>query len=276
MSNVFFIVGFVRSGSTALARIMDTASNAHVSIEREPKLLIESRDAYDGKPMDKIAILRAAHQQAIDEARGEGILFGDKNASYLSFIHELVALWNARIVFFYRDGRDAVRSLMDWHKFKAGNIYIREEDGIQGLTVTPEEDPWSYAYLRPRPEEELYHEWKTLPLFEKCAWYWNEYNRIAVSQLQGLPKENVHSIDLSSATVAHMRAVFEFAGLKGFDPAVVENMLGSRINSLRERTGRDNEFPVWQDWDDAHMQAYMHHARPMMEYFGYSSPQDHL
>ena len=273
MSDVLFIVGFVRSGSTALARILDTARNASISIEREPKLLIESRDAYAGKVLDKQSILLSAHQQAIEDTRAQGIVFGDKNASYLPFIPDLVSLWDARIIFLHRDGRDAVRSLMDWHKFKAG-IYVREEDGVPGRTVAPEQDPWSYAYLRPRPGHPLHQEWKTLPLFEKCAWYWNEYNQVAIQQLQGLPDGNVHIIDLSSATVADMRAAFDFAGLEGFDAPRVEGMLGSRINSLQERTGREDEFPTWRYWDDGTMQAFMRHARPMMEYFSYWPGRD--
>jgi hypothetical protein len=42
MSDVFFITGFIRSGTTAFAKILNTYSNAEVFIEQPPKLLIEN------------------------------------------------------------------------------------------------------------------------------------------------------------------------------------------------------------------------------------------
>jgi hypothetical protein len=269
MSGAFFVVGFVRSGSTALARILDTAANAEVSIEIPPKLLIESRDLLLDKLTDPVGVLRAARRRQIDAAAARKLKFGDKNAAYMPFLPYVVEALDAKIVAFYRDGRDAVRSLMDWHEFKAHNLFIRAEDGAPGPDISPEEDPWGYAYLRPLQGDEMASRWPGLNRFEKSAWYWAEYNRLLLERAERLPRSHWIDVNLSTCSAADLARIFDFLGLEGFDAVRTAAMLGAGINSLYERTGVRESFPRWPDWSAARNASFREFAGPMMKRLGY-------
>jgi hypothetical protein len=269
MSDAFLVVGFVRSGSTALARILDTATNADVAIEMPPKLLIESRDLLLGKLTDPVGALRAARQRQIAETTARGMKFGDKNAAYMPFLPYVVEALDAKVVTFCRDGREAVRSLMDWHEFKAQNVYIRAEDGAPGPDISPEDDPWGYAYLRPLPGDDMASRWRTLDRFEKCVWYWAEYNRLLLARTALLPRSHRIDINLSACGAGDLARIFDFLGLDGFDGGRVADMLGAGINSLYERTGIRGRFPAWPDWSIAQNASFREFAGPMMQRLGY-------
>ena len=269
MSDVFFIVGFVRSGTTAFARILDTASNAAVFVEQPPKLLIESRALAKGELADPVSVLRAARQAQVDEVVNQGLKYGDKSVAYMPFIPYLSALWDCKIAFLIRDGRDAVRSLMDWHRFKAHNIYAMKEDGVESGAVLPEQDPWDYSRLRPNPGAALFERWQMMSRFQKCAWYWSTFNALALDNLAKIATERWKMVDVSNSSVETVERIFDFLGLSGFDPQVVQGMLDARINSLFDRTGQADRFPRWPEWSPEQKQSFRELAGEMMTRLGY-------
>lgn len=272
MLDAFFIVGFVRSGSTALAEAFKCAAAAEVHVETAPKLLVEARQMLEGRLEDPARMLRDARSPLIESCRQRGVTFADKNASYMPFIPWLAGdIWNSKIVYFRRDGRDAVRSLMDWHSFKAKNIYIADEDVAGGVPQNPASDPWGYFYLRPTPGDPVFAEWKGMSRFEKCAWYWAEYNRQALASLSKLASDRWIEIDLSAtgSQLDRMAEIFSFLELEGFDAQEVGARLNGRINSLAHRLGIENKFPAWPDWDESLSASFDRYAGDMTRKLGY-------
>ncbi len=269
MSDVFFIIGFVRSGTTAFAKILDTASNAEVFVEHSPKLLIESRELLKGNLPDPISILWSAKHPHISKVVNRKLKYGDKNIAYMPFIPYIITLWDCKIVFLIRDGRDAVRSLIDWHDYKAHNIYTMQEDGEKSGAVLPEKDPWDYSRLRPNLGDPLFKRWKTLNRFQKCAWYWANFNRMALDNLAKIDRKRWMMVDVSNNNVDVVKQIFDFLCLKDFDPKHIKSMLNLRINSLLDRTGRTNRLPQWQDWTHEQTQSFEELAGSMMSRLGY-------
>ncbi len=269
MSDAFFLIGCWRSGTTALAHVLQSATNADLHVEALPKFQVEFRDRFEGRLRDGRPLLRDARQPLIDRATSADMIFGDKNPSYMAFLPELKDLWNCKVVFFVRDGRDVVRSLMDWHDMKAAIIYVREEDGAEGPDPLPEADPWSYCLLRPGSDDPLKGEWKSLDRFEKCAWFWSEYNKAALARLAEWPDDRWLMVDTTGLTPEGSEQVFDFLELKGFDKAKVKKLLNSRINSVEARLGLPDEFPRWTEWDDGLRLRFDRFAAPMMRRLGY-------
>ena len=270
MSDAFLVVGFVPQ------RIDGAGAHSRYGGERG------RLDRAPAQAADRIARspARSAARSRRRPARGaatadrgvsaaEGMKFGDKNAAYMPFLPYVVAALDAKIVTFCRDGRDAVRSLMDWHEFKAHNVYIRAEDGAPGPDMSPEEDPWGYAYLRPLPGDDMASRWPKLDRFEKCAWYWAEYNRLLLERAALLPRSDRIDINLSACGAGDLARVFDFLELEGFDGGRVAEMLGAGINSLYERTGIRGRFPSWPDWSMAQNASFREFAGPMMQRLGY-------
>lgn len=269
MSDIFFITGHGRSGTTAIARILNTATNAEVFVEQPPKLTIESRQLYDGILKDPEKILFESKNQCIQEVLNKGLKYGDKNLTYVTFIPYLLKLWNCKIIFLIRDGRDVVRSSIDFHNLHSKNIYTMAEDEEGSPKTLPDHDPWDYSRLRPLPNDPVYSRWKQLPRFQKVAWKWSKINEIALNYLADVSQEKWMLVDMSSVTVDTIKELFDFLGLTGFDRELIDRMLNKKINSLFEKIKKQSEFPHWNQWDTRTIEEFNEFARDMMKKLGY-------
>ncbi|MFX0203896.1 MAG: hypothetical protein ACFFCW_47980, partial [Candidatus Hodarchaeota archaeon] len=74
---------------------------------------------------------------------------------------------------------------------------------------------------------------------------------------------------VSNSCIKVVEEIFEFLGLMGFDPAVVNTMLSSWINSLLDRTGQADSFPRWQNWSCEQVKSFENFAGRIMARLGY-------
>lgn len=271
MNRTFFLIGFPRSATTALARILDTATNAEVFVEQAPRLRRASIDLLHGRVPDPKRVLREAKSAAIKQTLGRGMLYGDKNPCLLPFVRPLLELWDCRFLYITRDGRDCVTSLINWHRHKAHNIFSSPPDTEPGGVFGPEPDLWDYSRMRPRPGDPLAERWHELDRFEKCAWYWNAFNEEALRRFGELPPERWMRLDASGMDAQALEGVFSFLGLEGFDGEKIDTMLNRRINSVEDRTGNTGDFPGYAGWTEEQTRRFWHRARPMMRRLGYGA-----
>jgi len=267
-NRVFFIVGCGRSGTTSLTRILDTASNAEVFVEQEPKLCIDSRIKYQfGMNLSDEYIMKSK-KDAIRNTHKNNLVYGDKNPNFLFFIDELIANFDSKFVFVFRDGRDVVRSMMDWDAH--GKVhYGRFEDDTSSHVTQPEENFWDFARLRPREGEAFYADWRSLSKFEKLSWYWNKYNELLLDKMQGLDKNRYIKVNMTGIDADAVKKIFDFLGLEEFDEGIVATLLTSRINSIKENWNTQDMFPKWKEWDTFLRSRFDRFARPMMTTLGY-------
>ena len=268
LSNIFFIIGCWRSGTTALAQLLQMAGNAKVFVEAEPKLAFESRELREGRLLDPLGTFMDARQGLIAETHGKGLKYGEKNATLLEFVTSLASNGDCRFVLAVRDGRDVVRSLLDWRRFRPV-IYGQKEDGASLVDSRESNDPWAYYMPRPQAGEAWAAEWKHLSFFEKSAWYWDNFNRRLLDAAEKIRPETYRFVDMSRANVETVRGVFDFLELKGFDPARAEAILDSRVNSLYARTGEQDSFPRWPQWTDEQRATFETFAGETMKRLGY-------
>ncbi|NNL86591.1 MAG: hypothetical protein HKP27_13110 [Myxococcales bacterium] len=217
----------------------------------------------------------------IREGIREHGVYGEKNLTYGPFVALLYELFDAKFVFIRRDGRDVVRSLIDWHDRMFGSIYRecrapgnltpRALEAAAGLLVHEDSSDFS----RPRPLEGApwYDEWDEFSRFEMCAYYWDTVNRLYADRLELLPKDAWIDIDYTSVEADDVMRVASFCGLEGLDDGVVETMLTKRINSLAERVGDLEAFPGWENWDPHLTERYWRIAGETMRRFGYRDPR---
>ncbi len=270
MTNIFFIIGCARSGTTAITKILSTANNAELYVEETPKLCLEARDLYKGDLEKAEKVLKEAKEKRIKETTGRGIIYGDKNPNYLPFIPHLELLWQPKFIFIVRDGREVVRSLMDWHEISEGNIFGMSEDE-EGSTITsPKEDWWDYSRLRPNPGEPYSGQWKTLSRFEKCSWYWNKFNLLMLDYASKLDKERWRLININKTTAEDFEEIFDFLGLRGFNIDKIDTMLNTSINSATDRGGISKEFPRWDNWSEEQTKIFDKHSGDLMKRLGFS------
>lgn len=262
---LFFLVGAGRSGTTALTKILDTAANVVVTMEAPGKMCIAARAKYNNTLSYPQEYIRKNVEKKIKTYAEDVSIYGDKNPNYVFFIRQLYREFRCKFVFIVRDGRDTVRSAMDFDAFRTPG-YNRYEDDINVALTEPEDDFWDYARLRPLPHEPEFKYWKMYSKFEKYCWLWANFNKLLINESETIPKENFLYLNMTKASVQRLKEVFDFLGLAPFEKTKIESMLSAKINSLKHVT---SAFPNWREWDEDKLSTFRKHADPIMEKLGF-------
>lgn len=283
----YFILSCARSGSTSLARILNGCTNGRCASEPTPDLNRECRDLMDGRLReDPEAVLERTVFPRVRAANGTVEVYGEKHVTYGPFVGWLHRRLGCKFVFIQRDGRDVVRSLMDWHNLKFGTIYREAADNVgvgsaalaSAANLPGHLDTSDYARPRPRPNEPLYAEWETLTRFEMCAYYWARINDLYLDELGRLPADCWMTIDYRKPDVADVERVAAFLGLAGLRADLVGAMLDEKINSLATRAAQEGApaaappagFPNWRAWPPELTARFDRLAGPVMRRLGYA------
>jgi len=283
-SRTYFILSCARSGSTSLTKILNTANNGICAVEPMPNLNKETRDAMDGRLVDLHSIVNRDVVPRVENALKENEIYGEKNVTYGPFIPYLYEELNCKFVFLKRDGRDVVRSLINWHEQKFGTIYRECQDpgklapeAISSATNLPLHlDTSDYSRPRPRKDDPFYYEWEHFSRAEMCAFYWIRINELYVKQLSKLPKACWIELDYTKANVDNLMKVSDFLGLRGLSPEKVQLMFDTKINSLRDRGSSEGTYPDWKNWNSKQRNRFDRIAGNIMHRLGYyDAPDEH-
>ena len=273
----YFIVSCARSGSTSLARILDMAENGVCALEPSPNLNRETREMMEGRCADPMAVVQTTILPRVKASLQDVEIYGEKNVTYGPFIPYLYEMLGCKFVFIKRDGRDTVRSLMDWHNRMFGSIYRECHDpgnlaprAISAAANLPiHYDTSDYARPRPLLGDQLFSEWDQLSREEMCAHYWAYINDLYLDQLQKLPSDVWIEIDYTKPEINDIIQVFKFLGLTGITQERIQTMLEQKINSLQDRCEEENQYPDWKDWDGESRRRFDRIAAVTMTRLGY-------
>ena len=277
-AKIYFIIGCARSGTTSLARILDTAINGQCLMEPAPNLNVETRDLMEGRIHDPRRVIVEQVMPRIAPVLDQGNIYGEKNITLGAFIPYLYEMLKCKFVFLKRDGRDVVTSLMNWHNEVFGSIYRECKDpgplsdvakaAVANLPI--EKDTSDYSRPRPGSSDPFYDEWPSFSRFEMVTWYWSYINQLFLRNLAEIPNKDWITVNYSGVQVEDIEQVFDFLGLAGFDETQIGTMLEARINSVQERVKIDPRFPKWPAWDMAFQQRFYRIAGETMAQLGYS------
>lgn len=277
-NQIFFVLSCARSGSTSLAKILDTAENGICAVEPMPNLNRETRDMMEGRISDPMAVLENTVIPRVRKKLTEVEVYGEKNVTYGPFIPYLYQALKCKFVFLKRDGRDVVRSLINWHEKKFGSIYreCKETGNLSPTAISAAAnlpihlDTSDYARPRPLKSDPLHAEWENLTRLEICAYYWSTINELYLNKLQELPDNAWIMIDYTTPSYEDVERVAKFLGLKGLDRESIQDLLHQRINSLQDR-GLLNEdiYPDWKNWNSGKRCSFDRIASTTMRRLGY-------
>jgi hypothetical protein len=271
---MFLIAGAARSGTTSLASILDRASNATVKIEPVPNLNVETRLAMEGRLPDLAAAVSSYLQGKADA--GDRI-YGEKQITLAPFIEEIARQSDCQFVYIHRDGRDVVRSMIDWHDMMFGSIYreCRETGSLgqgarqRAAALLVHNDSSDFSRIRPLPGDPFHAEWAQMSRAEMSAYYWSRTNDLYADAFDAIDPDRVTRIDYTNAGAEGVLAAAAMAGLKGLDRETVEEMLKARINSAVGRAGGGTRSPHWTSWSSGEREAFERIAGGTMRRLGY-------
>ncbi len=265
MAGSLFIVGPGRSGTTALIQALALSAEAWCQSEPAPNLNADSRQKHEGYlPNPHVALARDVGPRLAMGLSRAGTYI-EKQVSLVPFMRELHAMYGARFIVPYRDGRDVVASLMNWHHRRYPIIY-RETPHDLALSPFAAEvdaqvaarggDPFDYSLPRPTPGDPWREAWPRFSRFEMCCWYWNAtYDRIA-AEAAALPPGAVLMCDARRITPATIAALYAFCGLGDFDEGAVGALLATRVNALSGLDDGPPPFPAADAWPEAATMRY--------------------
>ena len=279
----FFVLGAGRSGTTSAIRILGRADNVEAFAEPRPRLRGETRLHALGKLLDPRPLIWASRVERIRAVLGSGRIYGEKDQQMFPWIRFFDELFHGRFLFVQRDGRDAVRSMLDFH-YRVNGMLYREAGGDEDLPAEVRarlDDLWSrpasrvaeLARPRPLPGDRWYERWLELTRLQMAAWLWTHYNGTALAQLFRLAPERWQRINYSAGvSAACFERLYELTGLEGFDAVAIDRMLAARINTITENFVVDlPRFPGWRDWSEAELEQFDRIAADMMVQLGYYS-----
>lgn len=280
---IFFLIGCARSGTTSLCCILDSATNGVCLTEPSPNLNLETRDIMEGHYDRPFQLVTETVLSRAAVVLDQGLMYGEKNVTLGPFIPHLHQMSKCRFVFIHRDGRNVVRSLIDWHNRMFGTIYreckeignLSERAKVLQGNLPIEEDSSDYSRPRPGPEDIWYEHWENFSRLEMCAWYWSRVNNLYLDQLADLPKEDWIAINYTEPNSKDLLEIIDYLGLTGFSSETLEPMLSKRINSLKNRVGEDDTFPRWPEWSPLDRVRFENIAATTMKRLGHY-PKDYV
>ena len=178
---------------------MDIAKNGVCICEPYPNLNIETRDAMDGKinKNDYSKVIKRLISPRVAKHKDNDTVYGEKNVTYGPFIRELYDIFDCKFIFLKRDGRDVVRSIINWHNEKYGDIYLECKDAgkLSEAAIKARKkmlnrlDTSDYSRPRPSSSDPIHKEWASLSRLEMCSWYWSNINNLEFADIDMLQRQ---------------------------------------------------------------------------------------
>jgi hypothetical protein len=190
-----------------------------------------------------------------------GSVYVESSTAYYGIVDLLKDVYEKhRAAYIIRDGRDWVRSWMNWGQ--KGGMYtkgwVRSIFSHQWPTAQDVGDPMYGG------------NWMKMSIFEKLCWAWSYLNRFALAAIPQNPSAKLflfEDIFLSPNRLQHLEEFIAFMTEHQYTPLknikVIDGWLDRQIHTSNK------DFPDWNYWTDEHKGQFIKICSPMMEHLGY-------
>jgi hypothetical protein len=187
-----------------------------------------------------------------------GSIYVEANIGYYGLLDITPQVFREhRAVYVVRDGRDWIRSHMNWGEFygKTGirKIISHNWPAASDLSNDPYMDKWD-----------------SLSRFEQLCWAWTRLNEYALDTVSKNPNVRVFQFEKIFMGEQRYQVLDELlafaASLPGIDPL----RIGSPKGWLERKIHQSSEgFPAWENWTDDQKRQFKYLCGPLMEKLGY-------
>jgi hypothetical protein len=162
-----------------------------------------------------------------------------------------------RGVYIVRDGRDWVRSQMNFGKGGYDNHWLRQ-------AISP---PLGRGTIKHFPE--IKEDWPSYTPFQKLCWVWAEFNRRAIDVVNEDPNLKLYRFeDLFNSEQHAERMVHMVSFLLPISLPIDKEKISFKIrNKVHQSSG---EFPGWSDWPGSMRDDFMDLAGGLMHQLKYN------
>lgn len=190
--------------------------------------------------------------------RVSGELFVESNFGYYGLVDIIPNVYkNVRIVYIIRDGRDWVRSCMNWG-------YLYERGKIRSLLA--------HTWLKADElENDPYNEkWADMSRFEKVCWAWVRLNEFALTSLENTKQAKLFKFEdifQDDRRYIKLDEMLDFClsmpGLEKISRKSTSGFLDRKINYA------ELEYPGWDSWQCEQKERFKDICGGLMNKLGY-------
>lgn len=240
-TDLFFILGSGRSGTTFLANLLNKATEAHVVHEPIRADFVAYRHAFHDANAAERYVKQFRKKEMYLRAHGRPhTVYGEVNSLLRRHASALQqAFPDATLLHLVRDGRDVVRSMM------ARRTLLPDDPGTIGIRPT-ESDRWA-------------EEWEEMNRFARLCWYWqvdNAYLRQTIGQTKQFEKI-LESYDYFNSEILVP------CGL------TISHSLWQEAVKNPSNATEQHQLPSWGAWSEAQQRIFLRICGNEMRKCGY-------
>jgi hypothetical protein len=207
------------------------------------------------------AIRKTLRQRARFVDSRKGAVYIESSTAYYGLIDLLGDVFvHHRLAYVVRDGRDWVRSWMNWGK--KGGMYTKGR--IRSMFARN----WPTAL---DVADECGTRWRFMSWFEKLCWAWDRLNRYALRSVRSSPNARAFRFEDLFETrdrYEHLAELVSFVsdmtGVAPVEPQALEGCLDRKIHKS------SGEFPAWDQWTNEQRETFVSTCGLLMDQLGYT------
>jgi hypothetical protein len=190
--------------------------------------------------------------------RMAGSLYVEANIGFYGLLDITPQVFkNHKAIYLIRDGRDWVRSHMNWGEMYGKSKFRSLISHTWPTASAIKDDPYR-------------NEWQTMPRFEKLCWAWAMLNKYALTATKGNSNAKIfrfEDIFISDTRYQYLAKLARFTtDMPGVQPISTEKLEGWLDRRVHESSG---SFPNWFEWSAQQNQRFSKICGPLMKELGY-------
>lgn len=218
-----------------------------------------SDSRFIGRLDDKQAIRSLLFQRRSFIENLPGSVYVEANIGYYGLLDVTPAVFRYhKAIYIVRDGRDWVRSHMNWGQFYG-------KTGIRKLLA----HNWPVA--TDLPNDPYAGKWSSLSRFERLCWAWTRLNNYALETVSNNPNARVFHFEKIFSGGKRYQVLDELMAFSTSLPSITPMQLGKTDDWLERKIHQSsNEFPGWQEWTKEQKKQFKEICGSLMNQLGYS------
>jgi hypothetical protein len=186
-----------------------------------------------------------------------GSVYVESNLGYYGLLDIIPQVFkDFRTIYFIRDGRDWVKSMMNW-----GEVYGKR--GIRKL----------FAHKWPTAKDikdEYTSQWDDSSRFEQLCWAWSRLNEYALNTISENPNARIYKFEDIFFGEDKYQNFDELISFAVSLPGIMNEKLGPTKGWLEQKVHQSSsQFPGWEQWTKDQKQQFEKICGYQMEKLGY-------
>ena len=222
-------------------------------------LVTLSDSRFRGNLTDDQVLKLLLHQRMSFISKMSGTVYVESNLGYYGLLDIMPAAFEShRAIYIVRDGRDWVRSVLNW-----GEVY--------GKSALRELISHKWPKASDLLDDPFCEKWESLSRFEKVCWAWSRLNKYALRTLSKNRHARLYRFEQIFSGEERYQVLNDLVSFVTTIPGIVPASLDRTEGWLEQKIHMSSgNFPHWEEWEQTQKHQFEIICGPLMEELGYT------